>query len=603
MATSHPLLRQGLAALKQGQFPEAIRLLTEFCQQSASSHESIQAQMGLVQAYQRTGEWTPAIDLCQQLAGHSDLQVQTWAQQALQSVQKAQAKAAVEAVNGETGKTVPPLEMATRTLDEFRSFCNQEMVGDLKQIEADRKQIVRAIQGVAVLFLIVLLLIVKAVPAILDTMAAENKQNQAQQAHLDSLCASLTASPTPTRSPPNFNDPATRFQPRPTPAVETPNPAPRPLDQLSPEEKARLRQETNVRRYCSERQKTAQVIQLHHRNSVAQLVQFRLLQALFLCFVVLTLSFWAWIAFYTAASDTYGRGFKEKIIQKILNFIDVDQRLTYSRIGDEWVTKEALRSCKLFPGLQSSFYLKQDDWVEGKLGQTEIVFSEVCAEVEFRHNLRGLLGFARWALHLINMAISALPFLVYLLGILRMTIVLLVGAPYFLRRVVAGRRIDYDHFVEAVLQGELSRRPAFKGLFFHANFSKSFRGQTFILPNALKSNLPVLNWNRGQRVNLEDPEFKQRFTVYGNDQVEARYILSTSLMQRLVDFRNKAKRPLYISFAKNQIYLAIPYEEDLFEPTLFTTMLNFNPLREYFETLQLMIGIVSDLNLNVRIWR
>ncbi|MEH1811138.1 MAG: DUF3137 domain-containing protein [Nostoc sp.] len=41
--------------------------------------------------------------------------------------------------------------------------------------------------------------------------------------------------------------------------------------------------------------------------------------------------------------------------------------------------------------------------------------------------------------------------------------------------------------------------------------------------------------------------------------------------------------------------------QNLFEPNLFKTVLSFAPLREYFETLNLMLGIVEDLNLDRRI--
>jgi hypothetical protein len=73
-------------------------------------------------------------------------------------------------------------------------------------------------------------------------------------------------------------------------------------------------------------------------------------------------------------------------------------------------------------------------------------------------------------------------------------------------------------------------------------------------------------------------------------------------MQCLVNFRRKAKRKIQISFVDSLIYVAIAYDEDLFEPKLFTSMLDLRPLQEYFEIMQLMLGIVDDLNLNQRIW-
>ena len=52
-----------------------------------------------------------------------------------------------------------------------------------------------------------------------------------------------------------------------------------------------------------------------------------------------------------------------------------------------------------------------------------------------------------------------------------------------------------------------------------------------------------MNFSRPPLVKLEDPEFEKHFVVSGEDQVEARYILSTCLMQRLTDFRNKPMNP------------------------------------------------------------
>ncbi|MHC4648718.1 MAG: DUF3137 domain-containing protein, partial [Planctomycetota bacterium] len=103
-------------------------------------------------------------------------------------------------------------------------------------------------------------------------------------------------------------------------------------------------------------------------------------------------------------------------------------------------------------------------------------------------------------------------------------------------------------------------------------------------------------------IKLEDPEFERHFAVYGNDQIQARYILSTSLMARIVDFKKKTNRKIYLSFVGSRVFVAVSYSKNLFEPRLFRTILDFELVQEYFEDLQLAIGIVDDLNLNTRIW-
>jgi len=111
-----------------------------------------------------------------------------------------------------------------------------------------------------------------------------------------------------------------------------------------------------------------------------------------------------------------------------------------------------------------------------------------------------------------------------------------------------------------------------------------------------------MNLVRDELIKLDDPEFEKYFVVYSNDQVGARYILSTSLMKRIVDFKKSSNRNIYLSFVGSMVFVGISYSRSLFEPRIFRTLLDFEPIREYFEDLRLAIGIVDDLNLNTRIW-
>ena len=154
-----------------------------------------------------------------------------------------------------------------------------------------------------------------------------------------------------------------------------------------------------------------------------------------------------------------------------------------------------------------------------------------------------------------------------------------------------------------------SRRTVFKGLFFIADFNKHFRSETIVLPDTAENLFGgfgklLQSWNvfRGNLIKLEDPEFEKLFVVYGSDQIEARYILSTSLMARISDFKKKTGRKIYLSFVSSNVYVAVGYTKSLFEPRIFRTLLDFEPIAEYFEDLSLAVGIVDDLNLNTRIW-
>ena len=149
----------------------------------------------------------------------------------------------------------------------------------------------------------------------------------------------------------------------------------------------------------------------------------------------------------------------------------------------------------------------------------------------------------------------------------------------------------------------------FKGLFFIGDFNKDFKGLTVVLPDVaerlfgfLGKALQNLNFMRGELIKLEDPEFEKEFAVYGDDQVEARYILSMSLMRRISDFKKKTGKRIFLSFVHSNVCVAVTTGKNMFEPRIFRTLLDFDVTAEYLQDLQLATGIVEDLNLNTRIW-
>lgn len=149
----------------------------------------------------------------------------------------------------------------------------------------------------------------------------------------------------------------------------------------------------------------------------------------------------------------------------------------------------------------------------------------------------------------------------------------------------------------------------FKGLYFIADFNKDFHGHTVVLPDSLQSAfgflgqaLQKLNFMRGELIKLEDPEFEKAFVVYGDDQIEARYILTPAMMRRMMELKQKVGGRVYFSFTGSQVHVAIPTSKDHFEPRLFTTLLNAGSIAEYYHDLQLITGIIEDMNLNTRIW-
>lgn len=260
----------------------------------------------------------------------------------------------------------------------------------------------------------------------------------------------------------------------------------------------------------------------------------------------LTFPLSVWVVFCRGCIQVYGLGFKRNIIEQIIGFIG-DEQLNYAShlfLEDKRQAILAFTRSQIFRDeLEEPDSLEQEDCVYGTIGKTDIFFSEM-----FVKNTQG------------------------------------------------------SHLNEFEMEDSTGKSLIFHGLFFEAKFAKNFLSRTFIMPNNFKTKVGLFNNWQGESIKLEDPDFASMFRVYGDSQVESRYLLSTSLMSRLVEFNKKAKRRVYLSFIDGFLYIAIPYRHRLFEPKLLQSMVSFQPLKEYFQDLELMIGIVEDLNLNRRIW-
>ena len=261
---------------------------------------------------------------------------------------------------------------------------------------------------------------------------------------------------------------------------------------------------------------------------------------------------YAGVAYALRSRDYRGR-FKLSVIEPIVK--RADPSLSYSPNG--YIAQHDFMASRLV--LEHPDRYSGDDLIQGRIGETAIRFSEVHAE---------------------------------------------------------RRRVTRD----AKGNTRTEWQTIFRGTIVIADFNKEFHGETWVLPDTAQrflggfgQTLQSFDRRRGELVKLEDPVFEQHFAVYASDQVEARYILSTSLMQRILDYRTRANRAISLSFVHNHLFLAIPASQDHLAPPSLLIISNLagNPrmrsivlarLREYESYIASVTGIVEDLNLNTRIW-
>ncbi len=230
--------------------------------------------------------------------------------------------------------------------------------------------------------------------------------------------------------------------------------------------------------------------------------------------------------------------FKKRIIEKIVKFIN--ESLNYSPY--DFIPVEKFMKADIFRDKIFKYY--GDDLVKGKVDKTDIEFSEI----------------------------------------------------HVLSRVRSEENRD-------------KVKRVFDGIFFVADFHKNFNGKYYILPDFAQKRFggigkffQKMNFSRGKLIELEDPEFEKEFVVYGSDQVEARYLLSSNMMQRILNLKRNRFPFVMMSLIDNCLFIALPFKRRLFEPSVFRSNLNYEKSEYFFNVLNDTISIVDELNLNTRIW-
>ncbi len=142
----------------------------------------------------------------------------------------------------------------------------------------------------------------------------------------------------------------------------------------------------------------------------------------------------------------------------------------------------------------------------------------------------------------------------------------------------------------------------FKGICVLLDMNKPFEGRTVALKDG--GMLNVLKRVSGlQRVHLEDMVFEKIFEVFSDNQIEARYLLTTAFMERVLKLRDLfGGKSIQFSFFKDKLLFAIPTKQDMFETcSFFKTAINKPQIDLVFEQFYMVFSIINLLKLNQKI--
>lgn len=241
----------------------------------------------------------------------------------------------------------------------------------------------------------------------------------------------------------------------------------------------------------------------------------------------------------TEAANYKGR-FKNEVIGSILRSVDPSLNIS----PDEGISEAEFRSSQLFSASPDRYFT--EDLITGKIDKTSFHFAEVHAEYKTETQTKN------------------------------------------------GRQTHWHDII--------------KGIIFVGDFNKHFKGVTIVRPKDFSSSLGawfsknIYSFGDKNVVELENDTFNKNFIVYSNDQIEARYILTPSLMERIGALNQRSSHTVSLSFINANMYIAFPLTTNYFEPPIFTTLLKPNILESDLSVLSFMYDIVHELDLNTRIW-
>ncbi len=316
---------------------------------------------------------------------------------------------------------------------------------------------------------------------------------------------------------------------------------------------------------------------------------------LVISFFSISLLLLVYILFYKSVFEAFTYKFNDVIIQKIYHFINTNHNLAISTVfsdKDNHQTLTEIRNSQFLNGLIETNYIEQYNSIRGNINNIDIKLTEVYISSAINHPYQKI--FNRNGKQDVK---TSVPVISVFAVIILLAFRLFRGIPDVFNRIKHGKSIDFQRFHIERLKNEPYNTQVFKGLFFSAKLEGFSQAVTIIRPKLLETEINLLYYGKKQFIKLEDPKFNSLFTVYSEDPAQAKYILSTSLIEKLLQFRKKANRNIYLSFVDDMIYIAIEYPEGIFEPNLFKSMVKFAPLGDYYQAIQLMLGIVEDLKL------
>lgn len=97
------------------------------------------------------------------------------------------------------------------------------------------------------------------------------------------------------------------------------------------------------------------------------------------------------------------------------------------------------------------------------------------------------------------------------------------------------------------------------------------------------------------RLEMDSTEFEKYFDINAENKIIAMQILTSDVMQMMIEFREQSKIKYELTIKENQIYIRF-HTGEVFEPKMFTNSLAYDMLKRYYDIIDFIFKVSREIN-------
>ena len=97
------------------------------------------------------------------------------------------------------------------------------------------------------------------------------------------------------------------------------------------------------------------------------------------------------------------------------------------------------------------------------------------------------------------------------------------------------------------------------------------------------------------RIQMDSSEFEKYFDINAGNKIIAMQILTSDVMQMMIEFREQSKIKYELTMRDNQIYIRF-HTGEVFEPKMFTHSLDYDMLKKYYDIIDFIFKVSREIN-------